>query len=283
MKKWVGSVVLSFFVSLCVLFAFSPSSIAKEKSLLDEVIKRGEIRCAYIPWVPMAIKDPNTGKVSGVFPEVLEKLASNAGLKIAWTEQVDYGTAIEGLKTGRYDMLGTGIWPNASRALHASFPVPLCFSAVEVFVRTGEDRFKNLEDINNPKVKIATIDGEMADFIARADFPNAKRTGLPQGADTAQLYLELVHKKADVVFHDLVAAKAFMEKNPGKIERLFPSKPLRVFANAYMTPKGEEEFRDFLNIAIQELHNIGVVNAILKKYKMDEVTYPVALPYAPNN
>ena len=146
---------------------------ANKESLLDKIKAKGEIRAAYIPWVPMAIKDPNSGKVSGVFPEVLEKVAANAGLKVVWTEQVDYGTAIEGLKTGRYDMLGTGIWPNATRALQASFTTPLCFSAIEVFVRQDETKIKSLDDINKPSFVIATVDGEMADSIAKQDFPNA--------------------------------------------------------------------------------------------------------------
>lgn len=280
MRLMIRKKALAVFILLFMALAVTYNAEAKSKNLLDKVIKAGEIRCAYIPWVPMAIKDPNTGKVSGVFPEILEKIGENAGLKIVWSEQVDWGTAIEGLKTNRYDMLGTGIWPNANRGLHASFPTPLCFSAVEVFVRQDETRITKIEDINSPSFTISTMDGEMADFIARQDFPDAKRTGLPQMSDTAQLYLQLTHNKADVVLHDLVAARNFMEKNPGQIKRLFPGQPLRVFANAYMVPKGEEEFRDFLNIAIQELHNIGIVNSILKKYGMDEVTYPVALPYA---
>jgi ABC-type amino acid transport substrate-binding protein len=255
-------------------------TVTKKESQLDKIKAKGEIRAAYIPWVPMAIKDPNTGKVSGVFPEVLEKVAANAGLKVVWTEQVDYGTAIEGLKTGRYDMLGTGIWPNATRALQASFTTSLCFSAIEVFVRQDEKRIKTLDDINKTSIAIATIDGEMADSIAKQDFPNAKRSGLPQMSDTAQLYLQLANKKADVVFHDLNEAQNFMAKNPGKIKRLFPGKPLRVFGNAYMLPKGQEELKDFLDIAIQELHNIGYVDSKLKEYKMDKVTYPVALPYS---
>ncbi|MFW6148046.1 MAG: substrate-binding periplasmic protein [Thermodesulfobacteriota bacterium] len=256
-----------------------PSQVAEKKTLLDQIIANGQIRCAYIPWPPMAIKDPNTGRVSGVFPEVLEKIASNAGLKVVWSEQVDYGTAIEGLKTRRYDMVGTAIWSNTNRGLHASFPTPLCFSAVEAFVRVDEKRIKSLRDVNNPNVTISTIEGEAAEAIARQDFPKARRTGLPQGTDTAQLYLELITKKADVVFHDLVAANEFMAKNPNKIKKLAPGKPLRVFANCYMIPKGGEEFRDFLNIAIEEMLNTGFIDSVLKKYNMEKVTYPVALPY----
>lgn len=253
--------------------------IAKQKTLLEQVIANGQIRCAYIPWPPMAIRDPNTGAMSGVFPEVIEKIASNAGLKVIWTEQVEYGTAIEGLKTRKYDMLGTAMWSNTNRALHASFPTPLCFSAIEAFVRVGETRIKTLQDINNPSVTISTIEGEAAEAIARQDFPQARRTGLPQGADTAQLYLELITKKADVVMHDLVAANEFMAKNPNKIKKLAPGKPLRVFANCYVIPKGEETFRDLLNVAIEELLNTGFIDYVLKKYNMDKVTYPPALPF----
>jgi ABC-type amino acid transport substrate-binding protein len=280
MKNSFRFLSASVFAALFILFALSCGAQAKEPTLLDKVIAKKEIRCGYIPWPPGTIKDPNTGKISGVLTDIIEKIAANAGLKVVWAEEATYGTAIEGFKTKRYDMICSSVWPNASRDLYASFAKPLNFSVTEAFVRTDETRIKKLEDINAPGVTISTIDGEAAETVARSDFPQAKTTGLPAMSDYGQLYTEMLSKKSDVVFHDLVSAHDFMAKNPGKIKRLAPGKPLRVYPNSYMVPKGEEEFRDFLNLSIEELINSGYVAQVMKKYKMDEGTYPVALPYA---
>ena len=268
--------------ALLATLVLSNGAQAKDPTLLDKVIAKGEIRCGYVVWPPTTIKDPNTGKVSGIFPEVLEKVAENAGLKLVWVEEASYGTAIEGMNTKRYDMICSVIWPNTNRALHASFSTPLNYSAIEAFVRTDESRIKKIEDINNPDVTISTIDGESAQALAHSDFPKAKTSGLPQMTAYGQLYTEVLSKKSDVILHDLVTAQDFMTKNPGKLKRLAPGKPLRVYPNTYMLPKGEEEFRDFLNLALQELINSGYVATIVKKYGFKEGTYPVALPYAPN-
>jgi polar amino acid transport system substrate-binding protein len=266
-------------MALVAVWAWTGIAHAKEPALLDRIVAKGEIRCAYIPWIPMTIKDPNTGKLSGVFTDVLEKIGASVGLKIVWTEEVSYGTAIEGLKTGRYDMVGSLIWPNTNRALFASFTTPLNYTAVEVFVRTDETRIKTIDDINKPDVAISTIDGESADTIARHDFPQARRVSMAPNTDPDQTMLELSGRKADVVLTNLTRAMAWMSHNPGKIKRLAPGKPLRIFANGYMVPKGEESFREFLNRAIEELINAGYVRQVMKKYELDEGTYPVALPY----
>lgn len=271
----------TFYLLFVFLLAIMPFAAgAKEPTLLDKVIAKKEIRCGYIPWAPLTIKDAKTGKISGIFPEVLEKAAGNAGLKVVWAEEVGFGTAIEGLKTKRYDMVCSVVWPNASRALYASFSRPLNYSAIEAYVRADESRIKSLDDINSPDVTISTIDGENAETIARSDFPKARTTGLPQMADTGQLYTEMLSKKSDVVLHDLTAAEAFMAKNPGTIKRLAPGKPLRVNANSYMLPKGEEEFREFLDLALDELINAGFVAQVTKKYGLQDGVYPVASSYA---
>ncbi|MDD5586593.1 MAG: transporter substrate-binding domain-containing protein [Alphaproteobacteria bacterium] len=280
MKKPLCLRAMFSFIALFMLLALSGGAQAKDQTLLDKVIAKKEIRCGYLTWPPATIKDPNTGKISGVFSEILEKAAANAGLKVVWAEEVTYGTAIEGLKTKRYDMVCTSIWPNASRALHASFTTPLNYSVTEAFVRSGETRIKKLEDINDPAVTISTIDGEASETVARSDFPKAKTTGLPAMSDYGQLYNEMMGKKSDVVLHDLTSAREVMVKNPGKIKRLAPGKPLRVYPNSFMVPKGEEEFRDFLNLALEELINSGYVRSVMKKYKMEEGTYHVAPPYA---
>jgi len=50
---------------------------------------------------------------------------------------------IEGLDSNRYDLVPTGVWPNSSRARHASFSVPLFYSGVGVWLRSNDNRFNN--------------------------------------------------------------------------------------------------------------------------------------------
>jgi len=94
---------------------------SQKPSVYDRVIHSDKLRCAYAIYAPGCIKDPNTGRLSGIGVEALELVAKKLGLILEWTEEVAWGTMIEGLGTDRYDIVATPIWP------HAKDPV-LCFS-----------------------------------------------------------------------------------------------------------------------------------------------------------
>jgi Bacterial extracellular solute-binding proteins, family 3 len=69
---------------------------AEAKSVYSRVIESGKIRCGYIPYEPGLIKDPNTGKFSGIMHDTMEEIAKSLNLKVEWTEEVGWGTMIEG-------------------------------------------------------------------------------------------------------------------------------------------------------------------------------------------
>ena len=48
----------------------------------ERVTSSGVLRCGYVVYPPGLINDPNTGKISGIFPDVLEQAAHNLGLKV---------------------------------------------------------------------------------------------------------------------------------------------------------------------------------------------------------
>src|SRR5207253_5761520 len=131
---------------------------------------------------PGCLKDPNTGKLSGIGIDSLEMAAKNLGLKVEWTEEVGWGSMLEGLQTNRYDMIATPIWTNSNRARLVDFSRPLYYSPINVWVKAGDKRFNetNLTTLNSPDKVIATVDGETAEVIANEDFPQAKKLSLPQ-------------------------------------------------------------------------------------------------------
>src|SRR5271167_4377726 len=95
-----------YFLCSCAMSADHGQAQQKE-SLYDRVIRTGKIRCAYVIYYPDCIKDPNTGKLSGIGIEAIELIAKKLGLTAEWTEEVGWGTMMEGLQTGRYDLIAS--------------------------------------------------------------------------------------------------------------------------------------------------------------------------------
>lgn len=244
------------------------SSSNNSKTDYEKIIQSGVIRCGYVTYPPGLIKDPNTGKITGVFPDVLEEAAKNLGLKIEWAEEVGWGTMVEGLQTRRYDVICSPVWPLSQRAKVADFTQPIYFGGAEAYVRQDDTRFDaDIEILNDPKYRIATIDGEVTEAIAQRDFPKANKLSLPQLTDISQALLSVAEKKADITFVEPFVAYDFIKNNPDKIRPARPGKPIRLYANTLMLRQDNTILRRTLDNAIDELVNNGFVDQVLRKYE----------------
>jgi polar amino acid transport system substrate-binding protein len=272
---WIGVVIVSALVALATATLVKSTSLptvasgqVAAESELDQILKRGTIRCGYVSNPPSCMVDPNTRKLSGIFVDAIEATAKKLELKVEWTEEVGFGSMIEGLQNNRYDIVPCAIWPTGARAKQADFSDPLFYSGVGAFVRQDDDRFiDNLQAINSPDVKIATIDGEMAEAIALSDFPKAQRVGLPQLSDISMMLLNVKEGRADVTFVELFFAHEFLKNNPGSIKNITPDRPVRVFPNTMLLRHGQPEFKALLNTALEEQINLGIVDNLIVKYE----------------
>jgi cystine transport system substrate-binding protein len=224
-----------------------PSAQSIPPSAFNRVLQRGTIRCGYVSNPPSCIIDPNTKKVTGIVADAMETIAKSANLKLEWTEEAGFGSMVEGLRANRYDVVPCGIWPTAARAREAEFTDPLFYSPVGAYVRPSDTKFKagDYGAINSPSVRIATIDGELGETIARNDFPKAQRIGSPQMTELTTSLLNVKDNKADVVFVERYFAEQFLAKNPGSVKNLVPNQPIRIFPNTIILRRGDLELKAF--------------------------------------
>lgn len=250
---------------ICILLA-CPSVWAGQ--LYDRVLKTGTIKAAYTEYYPFFMKDPNTKKFSGIAYDLLELASKRLGLQLQLTEEVTWGTMIEGLKNNRYDTIASPVWANSQRARAADFSRPICFSPVCAFTKYGDKRIdSSLKGLAQGKFKISCTDGEMAEMIAKADYPKAPRLSLPQMAPLSDMLLNVSTGKADITFAEPVFVEQFSKKNPKSLQNITTAKPLRVFPNVYMFKAGEQDFKAMLNTALDEIANSGEMEKIILKYE----------------
>jgi len=248
---------------------------------MQRVLRTGKIRCSYLLYSYYFQKDPNTGKLSGIFHDVMEEIGRRSDLKIDWVEEVGFQNIFPGLNANRCDVFCGGLWPNATRAKAALFSRPVFYSAITTWCRTSDNRFsKDLSIINSPSFKIATIDGAMEDIIAKSDFPQAKRESLPELSPFVQNLLNVVHNKADVTFAEPMVVNEFLGQNPNTLKQIAPEKPLRIFGNSLAVKLEEQGLKEFLDVALEEIVNDGQLDKIIGRYKLNKGTvYPLARPY----
>ncbi len=266
---------LSHLVTMLGLLVLSAcervQSSAGSDPIYDRVISSGQIRVGYIAYPPSFIIDPNNRRFSGISHDVLEAAAANLGLRVNYTEEVAWGTMIEAINSGRVDMIATGIWPNAGRGKLAGFSSPMFYSPVAAYVRENDGRFDgNIGRANDPSIRISVVDGEMAEQIARSDFPRAQRVSLPQQSQVSQLLLEVQSGHSDLTFVEPAVAREYIRANPGRVRPVSGIPPLRTFPTTFMTSNSSPKLLNMLNVAVEDLVRNGQVDQIIDRYERDQ-------------
>jgi len=235
----------------------------------DTPLSDNTLRIGYIIYPPLLEKDANTGQLQGISYDIVEAVAKKIGVETKWTEEVGWGTSLEGLKTNRYEVLGTQMWPNAEREKVASFSIAPMNSVLYGYVKKGDIRFNDdLSVLNSNEYKITTLDGEMAMFIAQEDYPNAQIVALPQLSSYAEVFLNIVQGKADISFNEPSAVEDFLKSHPNTLDRV-SGEPVRSFGNSFAFNKEDVELREKWNKAVQELIDEGEIQRILEKHGVE--------------
>jgi polar amino acid transport system substrate-binding protein len=238
-------------------------------AVYEKVLKTNKIRAGFVSYPPGSIVDPRTKEVTGVFPDLLRHIAKNTGLDVEFAEEVGWATLIEGLETGRFDIIG-GVWANPNRGKMATLSEAVFFSGVGVWVRPDEKRFSpdgNWLSLNSKEVRIGAIDGSTPLNIVKAQFPLASLVTYPNLTTESQLFLDLVGKKIDIFFAEPAQGLLFQRSNPGTIRNIATDRPIRVFGHVFLMKRGEFQFKNMIDTAINDLQGSGVVDELLDKYE----------------
>ncbi len=258
------------------MISFPAAAQEKQQSVFDRVMETKTLRCGYWNWPPVYMIDANTGKTSGIFKDLMDEFARVTDLKVEWTQEVHFENLITDLNNKKIDAVCAGTWPSGNRAKFIRFSDPVFYITMNAYKRADDKRFDgDKESMNDPKVKAVAMDGEMSTEIYKTDFPKATLVSIPQLAGSAtELLLNVDTGKGDITFADAVGAGEFIKNNPGKIAPVKLDIPLRSMPNTVAVAGDEERLQDFINTTIQELHNSGVVERVLKKY---DAAYPDTL------
>ncbi|NTU76233.1 MAG: transporter substrate-binding domain-containing protein [Alphaproteobacteria bacterium] len=242
------------------------ATTSKTETAYERIIRTQTLRCGYVPFVPNLVKDLNTGKFSGIDYDVAEALGRKLGLKVVWAEEVGWATVVPGLKAGKYDALCNAAWYNPMEGKEAYFSRPYYYQPLFIAVRADDTRFDSSAGaINDPNVKVASLDGDNPRFIAEEDFPKAQVFTLPDMSDMATVMESVATRKADVTF---LAANNFIEydeHNSGKLKLAQTASPVRIFPVGFVLPMGDDRLKAMIDIGLDELIYSGQVDKILAR------------------
>lgn len=257
------------------------AQIPVAKDRFEQILKRGTLRCGYIVYAPHFIRDPNTGKFSGIFHDLMEEAGKSLNLKIEWVEEAGFTELVAGLNAGRIDAIASGIWASGDRGRVCEFSKPVFFNALGVYVRKDETRFKTIADLNRPNLKLATIDGGTAEQLGKTDFPATQKVTLPSNSDFPFLLKMVSSGKADFTVSATHEFAGYEKNNPGELKRLDVDMPIRVYPNVVLVAKGNGKLQSMLDAALDEQYYAGITARLVDQYEEFKGSfYRVQTPYS---
>ncbi|WP_421556611.1 ectoine/hydroxyectoine ABC transporter substrate-binding protein EhuB [Pseudomonas kitaguniensis] len=224
------------------------------------------------------------GKITGANVEVLEAILKSLGITRIETPITDFGSLVPGLAAGRFDLIGAGLFINASRCKVIGYSNPVTRSGGAFIVKAGNPlKLHSLQDVAaNPKARLATQTGSNQVQEAR-DTKIAASNVVLFDKDTEAL-AALEADRVDVVyFPDAEIISLVKKANSQAIERALPFEQIPDAHgqpswnyHAYGLPKNDPEFTQAFNEQLAKMRASGELLKILQKYGYSENELPEA-------
>ena len=211
----------------------------------------------------------DSGEFAGIDVEIAGLIAEKLGLELE-IQDVDFGSIIGGVQTGKFDMGMAGMTVTDERKQSVNFSTTYATGVQSIIVKEGSeiasfDDFFN-EDGSVKDIMIGVQQDTTGDIYATGDIADAGLGTVERynkGADAVQA---LVSGKVDCVVIDNEPAKAYVAANDG-LQILDTEYAVEDYA--ICISKDNEALLTAVNTALNELIADGTVQSVIDKYIAD--------------
>ncbi|MEL0538578.1 ABC transporter permease subunit [Staphylococcus debuckii] len=256
--KIVTSLLLIFTIVFST-FGIKANAAEQDKNW-DKIKERGVLRVGLsADYAPLEFESHKNGKreYAGIDIEIAKKIAKDNGLKLK-IENMNFDSLLGALKTGKIDMIISGMTPTPERKKEVDFSDSYLKSSQTMVVKkTDIDKYKSLKDFANKR--IGAQKQTTQEQLAKTEIENAdvqSMTRLPE------VILSLKSNKIDGAIIEGPVAEAYLKQNPelgfAKVKFSEPDKDTCI-----AVAKDSPVFLDHLNTSIKNIKDQGLI----EKYK----------------
>lgn len=197
------------------------------------------------------------GEYEGIDIEIAGKIAEELNLELV-IEDVEFGSIIAGVESGKYDMGMAGMTVTEERKESVNFSNTYAVAVQSVIVPAGSD-IKSIDDISS-ETKIGVQQDTTGDIYATDNYGDEAIVRYKAGPDAVQA---LAAGKVDCVIIDNEPAKAYVAANDG-LELLDSAYAEEEYA--ICIAKENDELLEKINAALDKLKSDGTIDEIVSKY-----------------
>ncbi|QEV16843.1 transporter substrate-binding domain-containing protein [Streptomyces alboniger] len=215
-------------------------------SLLDSVPRKGVLKvCTTGDYAPFTKLDPAGKKYSGVDIEMARDLAKSLGAKTKFVATT-WANLTKDVAARRCDIGVGGVSITLPRARQVYFGEPTREDGKTPIVRCADKgRFGagTLKDIDKPGTRVIVNPGGTNEEFARA---HIKRATITLHPENTTIFQEIIDGRADVMMTDASETRYQSRIHP-ELCSLHPEKPFTFSEKAYAIPRGDDEFKAYVD------------------------------------
>jgi glutamate transport system substrate-binding protein len=195
--------------------------------------------------------DPRSGDVEGFDVEIARLIAERIGPDVE-VEFVETPSAIRetAIQDGTVDMVVATYTINDTRKEKIDFAGPYYVAGQDIMVAAGDTSISGVEDLNGKKV--CSVQGSTSVENVREMAPEAEVTEYDVYSKCAD---DLRNGRVDAVSTDNVILLGLIEESEGAFELV--GNPFTEEPYGIGVPKGDDEFRTFVNDVLEEIYESG--------------------------
>jgi polar amino acid transport system substrate-binding protein len=246
-----------FWVSLVLVFVLS-LSMANARTL-DQIITAGEIRVGInVNFPPLGFFNEKN-EIVGFDPEFADAVAKKLGVKLQIV-QVGSPDRIPFVTADKIDFVMGAMTRTSERAKMIDFTVPVHTEVLGVLT-TQKLPYKDYKDFNRPNITFVQVRGTTPIPFIEKNLPKAKTLLLDNYPDVIRA---LAQGRGDAMIDVIEFVLKDMEVHKQTKWRIVDT-PVTIYYCCLGVSKGNDTLRNWLNVAIFELHRDGVPEDLWNK------------------
>jgi len=258
-------------LALCAAVFLNPA-LADARSL-DEILSSKVIKVGIETDIPPLGGFNDKNELVGFDVDFAHKIAEMLGVKLEMVKVL--GTdRIPFVASGKIDFVLGALTRTPARAKVVDYTLPLHTESMAVLTLEGKP-FKHWKDLNNPNVTCVQVRGTTPVEFIKKNLPKAKLLLLDNNADIVRA---VAQGRGDAIIEVLEFFSRHMARYNVKWKVV--ETPVEVYYCGLGVAKGNYTLRDWLNIAIYDLHKSGWVDETWEKWFGGPMYFSVeASPY----
>lgn len=227
---------------LAITLVFLSSAVFAE-SRLDSVIQKKVLTvCTTGDYKPYTFENTD-GSYEGIDIAMAKSLATSLNAEVKWLKTTWKTLTADFLK-GECDIAMGGISVILERQKIAFFSDRLDIDGKIPLVHCdNKDKYQTITQINQPHVTLIEPKGGTNEAFVHKYLPNANLT---LSDDNMAIFQQLVDKKYEVMITDSSEA-LYQQKRHPSLCAIHPNKPMQYSEKAYMLPKGDMVWKQYVD------------------------------------